>query len=143
MRASLLPLVAFLPAALSRPDLLPTPEPTPAVAADQALVPRAEPTDIWVAIDKDGSPTTTVTPHMTTISGTPTLADAPPYELTGTVFTWVDKMQKTTSTGSRKPAPTGKGKAGSFPKCFTKDKTTPFCEPVSGGTLYVGKTYYG
>ncbi|SPO07637.1 uncharacterized protein DNG_10332 [Cephalotrichum gorgonifer] len=140
MRAALL--LPFLPAALSLPEL-PTARSAPAPTAEPApIVPRAEATAIWVAIDKDGSPTTTATPYQTTIDGTPTLVDAPPYELTGTVFTWVDHLQKTTSTGSRKPGPTGKGKSGTFVKCFSKHETSPFCEPVNEGQLLVGNTYY-
>ncbi|KAL2106762.1 hypothetical protein VUR80DRAFT_6232 [Thermomyces stellatus] len=52
-------------------------------------------------------------------------------------------MRKTTSTGSRRPAPTGKGKTGAFAKCFREGQDSPFCEPAEGGSmLRVGKTYY-
>lgn len=159
MRALLLPLL--LSTALALPGPAPTPEPHPAepagapvtaaaeatgapTPAAAAIVPRADPTAIWVGVNKDGSPTATVTPHQTLVNGHLTLADAPPYELTGSEFTWLEHMRKTTSTGSRRPAPTGKGKTGAFAKCFKEGQDSPFCEPVEGGSvLRVGKTYYG
>lgn len=157
MRAALL---ALLPAALGLPGPVPTPDPHPAAPAQPAataaaeptlaptdapaavLAPRADPTAIWVGVDKDGSPTMTMTPHQTIVDGRLTLADAPPYELTGTVFSYVQHLRKTTSTGSRRPAPTGKGKTGAFSKCFAKDEVSPFCEPLPGGKMLAGKTYY-
>lgn len=162
MMRALLPLL--LSTAFALPGPAPTPEPVPvapaapaeapATAAAEAtlaptpaaaaVVPRADPTAIWVGVNKDGSPTATVTPHQTLVNGQLTLADAPPYELTGSVFTWLEHMRKTTSTGSRRPAPTGKGKTGAFAKCFKEGQSSPFCEPVEGGNvMIVGKTYYG
>ena len=131
---------ATTPAVVARAE--PTVAPTPAAPA-VAIAPRVEPTAIWVGVNKDGSPTATVTPHQTIIDGRLTLVDAPPYELTGTVFTWVEQMRQTTSTGSRRPAPTGKGKTGAFPKCFKAGEESPFCEPVRDGSIMrVGKNYY-
>lgn len=157
MRAALL---ALLPAALGLPGAVPTPDPHPAGPAQPAataaaeptlaptdapaavIAPRADPTAIWVEVDKNGSPTVTMTPHQTIVDGRLTLADAPPYELTGSVFSYVEHLRKTTSTGSRRPAPTGKGKTGAFSKCFAKDDKSPWCEPLAGGKMLAGKTYY-
>jgi hypothetical protein len=82
-----------------------------------------------------------VTPLQTTISGTPTLQGAAPYEVTGTIFsTYVP--DKTTFT-SRPPAPT-QGQEGAFARCIKKKNETnaPFCDPGPGGELYVGESYY-
>jgi Psg1-like protein len=110
------------------------------------LFPRADPTAIWVSVDDDGTPVTTATPQETTVSGTPTLADAPPLEVTGTVFTVTEDLRLVTSTGSPLPAPTGsKDPSGAFARCFRKkdDEFAPFCDPAPGSQLFVGNTYYG
>ncbi|KAK0631957.1 hypothetical protein B0T14DRAFT_490407 [Immersiella caudata] len=113
------------------------------VAARQADAPTpASPTDVWVTVDESGRPKT-VTPVLTTISGTPTVISGAPYEITGTVFTQTRNAAITTSTGVPAPTATGKDGSGSFALCKKPEGDfAPFCEPKNNATIYPGKTHY-
>jgi len=112
------------------------------------LLPRqtqsaANPTDLWVTVDESGRPKT-VTPILTTISGTPTIISGAPYQVTGTVFTQTRADVKiTTSTGAEQPKATGSDGSGSFALCRNRDGDhAPFCEPKNNATIYPGATHY-
>ncbi|KAI2622455.1 hypothetical protein GGR54DRAFT_64648 [Hypoxylon sp. NC1633] len=97
----------------------------------------------WVTVNEDGKPST-VTPVLSTISGSPTIISGAPHDLTATVFTETNYGKVSTSTGTA-PIPTatdGDG-AGSFPVCHNKDGDhVPWCLPTEGTPLYPGTTYY-
>lgn len=97
----------------------------------------------WVTVGDDGKPKT-VTPVLTTISGTPTVISGAPAQLTGTVFTETNYGQVTTSTGTAPIATaTNTDGAGSFLVCSNKDgENAPWCAPSPGENLYPGTTYY-
>ncbi|EOO00735.1 hypothetical protein UCRPA7_3754 [Phaeoacremonium minimum UCRPA7] len=103
----------------------------------------ASPTDLWVTVGPDGTPKT-VTPVLTTISGTPTVISGAPNDLTATVFTRTSQGDVRTSTGDAPiPTATDKAGAGSFSVCHNKDGVNaPFCQPSANSTLNPGKTYY-
>ncbi|PTB73517.1 hypothetical protein M440DRAFT_1404519 [Trichoderma longibrachiatum ATCC 18648] len=92
-----------------------TPEPHQAAALDLArranIAPRADPTAPWVTVGDEGKPVKTITPSMTTISGTPTLVSVAPHDITASVYTWTTWGSITTSTG-RPPNPTATSKDG-------------------------------
>ncbi|KAI0450552.1 hypothetical protein F5B21DRAFT_490468 [Xylaria acuta] len=102
---------------------------------DTALAP-------WVTVNDDGK-ASTVTPVLTTISGTPTVLSGAPHDITATVFTYTSYGKVVTSTGSA-PAPTATGKnAGSFAVCDNMDgEFAPWCKPDGETPLYIGTTYY-
>ncbi|KAI0435898.1 hypothetical protein F4803DRAFT_544069 [Xylaria telfairii] len=104
-------------------------------ATDAALEP-------WVTVNDDGK-ASTVTPVLTTISGTPTVISGAPHDITATVFTYTSYGKVVTSTGLA-PGPTATGQsAGSFPLCDNKDgKFAPWCKPDGESPLYIGTTYY-
>ncbi|KAI0845645.1 hypothetical protein F5Y00DRAFT_163407 [Daldinia vernicosa] len=98
----------------------------------------------WVTVNEDGKPST-VTPVLSTISGTPTVISGAPHDLTATVFTETNYGKVSTSTGTAPIAtPTGgSAGAGSFPVCHNKDGDyAPWCQPTQETPLYVGTTYY-
>jgi hypothetical protein len=116
----------------------------PAMAS--ALVARqANPTEPWVTVDPSGTPKT-ITPVVTTISGTPTIISGAPQALTASVFTNTNNGDVRVSTGPP-PLPTatavnGAG-AGAFPVCENKvGPGSPFCTPAQGNVLNPGITYY-
>ncbi|KAI2628078.1 hypothetical protein GGS26DRAFT_132476 [Hypomontagnella submonticulosa] len=98
----------------------------------------------WVTVNEDGKPST-VTPVLSTISGTPTVISGAPHDLTATVFTETNYGKISTSTGTA-PIPTATGGdagAGAFPVCHNKDGDhAPWCQPTEGTPLYPGTTYY-
>ncbi|KAI2783802.1 hypothetical protein F4815DRAFT_314751 [Daldinia loculata] len=98
----------------------------------------------WVTVNEDGKPST-VTPVLSTISGSPTVISGAPHDLTATVFTETNYGKVSTSTGTAPiPTPTGgSAGAGSFPVCHNKDGDhAPWCQPTQETPLYVGTTYY-
>ncbi|KAI1145963.1 hypothetical protein F4825DRAFT_442168 [Nemania diffusa] len=112
------------------------PNPLQPRTTDAALEP-------WVTVNEDGQPST-VTPVLSTISGTPTVISGAPYAVTETVFTYTSYGKVITSTGTTPPAPTATGKgAGSFAVCENLDgDMAPWCRPDGETPLYVGTTYY-
>ncbi|KAI0859646.1 hypothetical protein F4860DRAFT_481738 [Xylaria cubensis] len=116
------------PRATDAPDI--------ADATDPAL-------DPWVTVDGDGT-ASTVTPVLTTISGTPTILSGAPHDITATVFTYTSYGKVATSTGTAPPAPTAtSNSAGSFALCENMDgEFAPWCKPDGDSPLYVGTTYY-
>ncbi|KAK5663766.1 hypothetical protein OQA88_4197 [Cercophora sp. LCS_1] len=113
-----------------------------------AVAPRqtqsaVNPTDAWVTVDESGKPKT-ITPVLTTISGTPTIISGAPYEVTGTVFTSTRADVKlTTITGAAQPKATGADGSGAFAVCHNLDGPfAPFCDPQNNATLYPDGTYY-
>ncbi|KAI0399080.1 hypothetical protein F4802DRAFT_591083 [Xylaria palmicola] len=107
-------------------------------ATDAALEP-------WVTVNDDGKPST-VTPVLTTVSGTPTVVDGAPHDVTATVFTYTSYGKIVTSTGEP-PGPTatstGDDGAGSFAQCSNLDgEFAPWCHPDGESPLYVGTAYY-
>ncbi|KAL7943148.1 hypothetical protein V8C42DRAFT_329836 [Trichoderma barbatum] len=121
-----------------------TPEPQLDMHRRANIQRRADPTAPWVTVGDEGTPVKTVTPKMTTISGTPTLVDVAPHDITATVYTWTNWGEITTSTG-RPPNPTAlsSDKVGVFSRCYNKDgEDAPFCTPYKNSTLLTGSTYY-
>lgn len=109
--------------------VLASPAPVPAPAADTTTAPLA-PTDAWVSVGSDGT-AKTITPLLTTISGTPTVLSAKP-TVSGT------------ASSTEQPEATATNGAGSFPVCSNVDgDLAPFCAPTNGSTLNPGITYYG
>ncbi|KAM7202366.1 Protein of unknown function (DUF4448) domain containing protein [Rhypophila sp. PSN 637] len=95
----------------------------------------------WVTVNRDHV-AATVTPIVTTIDGTPTIKDAMPYHLTGTIFTTTVHFDRSTSTGSAVPTANKHGE-GSFIRCSKPDPATkPFCLPTKNQTLYAGVNYF-
>ncbi|KAI0178979.1 hypothetical protein GGR52DRAFT_534316 [Hypoxylon sp. FL1284] len=115
------------------------------VAAVPNLRPRETNTALepWVTVDDEGKPST-VTPVLSTISGTPTVVSGAPHDLTATVFTQTNYGKVSTSTGTAPtPTPTAAGGAGSFQVCHNKNgENAPWCIPTEGTPLYIGTTYY-
>ena len=138
MRASgrLLPACLLFGAATAIPAAVTAP--TPVAARDDAAL---EP---WVTVNESGQPQT-ITPVLTTISGTPTVISGAPYELTGSVFTRTDNGDVRTTTGPA-PFPTATNTlgAGVFESCRNHDgDLKPFCMPSNNATLYPDSVYYG
>ncbi|KAI1817246.1 hypothetical protein GGS20DRAFT_534253 [Poronia punctata] len=112
-------------------------------AAPNAVQPRA--TDIalkpWVTVNEDGKPST-VTPVMSTISGTPTLISGAPHDLTASVFTYTSYGKVITSTGPP-PQPTANGKgATSVWVCHNLDgENAPWCLPTGKEPMYKDTEY--
>lgn len=108
------------------------------------LQPRADPTAPWVTVGDEGTPVKTVTPKMTTVSGTPTLVDVAPHDITASVFTWTSWGDIFTSTGlPPNPTATSKNQDGVFSRCYNKDgEDAPFCTPYKNSTLTTGNIYY-
>ncbi|KAH8655171.1 hypothetical protein BX600DRAFT_469227 [Xylariales sp. PMI_506] len=107
---------------------------------------RARATDSltpWVTVGDNGT-AVTITPVLTTISGTTTILSAAPNDITGSVFTQTNLGRITTSTGTAPmPTATATDGAGSFPVCTNLDGThAPWCTPSDGANLYPGTTYY-
>ncbi|KAL6876675.1 hypothetical protein J3F83DRAFT_726668 [Trichoderma novae-zelandiae] len=135
-----------LPAA-AMPKATPSPQPA---AMDEGLArranlePRADPTAPWVTVGDEGKPVKTVTPKMSTVSGTPTLVDVAPHDITASVYTWTTWGSITTSTGlPPNPTATSKDNEGVFSRCYNKDgEDAPFCTPYKNSTLLTGNTYY-
>ncbi len=132
----LLPACLGLGTALAVPAAVPAP--TPIAARDGTDL------DPWVTINESGQPKT-VTPVLTTISGTPTVISPAPYQLTGSVFTQTNNGDVRTTTGSAPlPTATNVEGAGVFNVCNNRDGDfKPFCLPSDNGTLYPGSIYYG
>ncbi|ODA76150.1 hypothetical protein RJ55_08433 [Drechmeria coniospora] len=106
---------------------------------------RVDPMLPWIAVDDEGQPSTTYSPTVTTIDGTPTPVNGAPHDLTASVYTWTTWGHITTSTGEP-PNPTAT-KAGSlegaFSRCYNLDGPfAPFCRPDINSTLLTGNTYY-
>lgn len=101
-----------------------TPSPTPT----GALAP-------WVSVNESGKPKT-ITPVLTTISGTPTTLSPAPFAVTASVSTQ-------TSTGSSAPKATSPN--GAFAICTNTSPSSlaPFCSPENNATLHPGVTHYG
>ncbi|KAK1837143.1 hypothetical protein QBC39DRAFT_246816 [Podospora conica] len=123
----------------STPTVEPTASPPPATT----LPAPTNAIDPWVTVDESGKPKT-ITPVLTTISGTPTIISGAPYEVTGTVFTQTRDAKLTTSTGSSPPQATHTDGSGAFAICNNKDPDAfaPFCEPKNNVTLNPGITHY-
>ncbi|KAJ2892994.1 hypothetical protein MKZ38_009143 [Zalerion maritima] len=107
---------------------------------------RADPaeTDLWVTV-ADGTPST-VTPVVTTISGTETVLDAAPSNLKETVYTRINNGDATTVTETAPIATaTETDGDGAFVLCSNTDgekAPRPFCPVAGGQALVVGGTYY-
>lgn len=99
--------------------------------------------ELWVSVDDSGVPKT-ITPIMSTVSGTPTaVSDAAPFEITATVRTKIIHGYVTTSTGRSLPTADANSKAGAFPICHNKAGSgAPFCFPSPGSQVHPGTTYY-
>ncbi|KHN96830.1 uncharacterized protein MAM_05386 [Metarhizium album ARSEF 1941] len=99
----------------------------------------------WVTVDDNGNPSTTFTPVLTTISGTPSAVDAAPHDLTASVYTLASYGHVSTSTGLP-PNPTATNAVtnqGSFSRCYNRNGPyAPFCRPSYNSTIYTGNTYY-
>ncbi|KAK0630068.1 hypothetical protein B0T17DRAFT_527441 [Bombardia bombarda] len=117
-----------------------------ATASGQLLVDSkatpAHPTDVWVSVNDQGHPAT-VTPALTIVDGTPTIASGAPYEVTGTVFTKTKQASVTIATGvTPQIAHNDKGE-GAFALCNNKNGTArPFCLPADTAPLYPEDFYY-
>ena len=117
----------------------------PAAAARIGVRAGAAPTDPWVTVDESGTPKT-VTPVVTTISGTPTIISGAPNDLTATVFTRTSQGAVSTSTGAapltKDTAAAGGGGAGAFPICHAAASRAPFCDPAPGSPLLLGCLFF-
>jgi hypothetical protein len=107
--------------------------------------PRATdaPLEPWVTVNEDGKPST-ITPVLTTISGTPTVISGAPHDITANVFTYTSYGKIITTTSSPPlPTPTGDDDGGAFPPCHNLDgDNAPWCLPRLDEPLYVGTRYY-
>ncbi|KAK3309933.1 uncharacterized protein B0T15DRAFT_18681 [Chaetomium strumarium] len=113
------------------------PKPTGLVARQAADL-----DNLWVTVDESGVPRT-VTPVLTTISGTPTLLNAPPHDVTATVWTKHPYGEVTTITGPARPKATNDKGAGAFAACRNIDgEFKPFCMPKNNDVYYPGSTHY-
>ncbi len=119
-----------------------------AAAGLRLRAPPASATAPWVTVGDDGVPKT-VTPVLSTISGTPTVISGAPDALTASIVTQTTQGLVRTSTlsgSANAPAPTATAAdgAGAFTVCHNKDgPRAPFCAPTEGTTLNPGTTYYG
>ncbi|KAH7018526.1 uncharacterized protein B0I36DRAFT_368541 [Microdochium trichocladiopsis] len=96
----------------------------------------------WVTVDASGV-ASTVTPAVSTVSGTTAIVDGAPADVTGTVRTvpYWDTTSTITDTPSP-PKPTGEV-AGAFAVCKNRaGKDAPFCSPQAGSKLFPGSRYY-
>ncbi|KAI0505659.1 hypothetical protein F5B22DRAFT_627298 [Xylaria bambusicola] len=122
---------------------MPNPNPHQPRAADAADATDAA-LEPWVTVNDDGTPST-VTPVLSTISGTPTVISGAPHDVTATVFTYTSYGKVITSTGAA-PGPTAAANSNStgvFGVCNNKDgEFAPWCRPEVNSTLYVDTTYY-
>jgi hypothetical protein len=114
------------------------PKPTGLVARQTADL-----DNLWVTVDESGIPRT-VTPVLTTISGTPILLNAPPHDVTATVWTKHPYGEPTTITGPPRPKPTSGNGAGAFAACHngTHGEFKPFCLPKNNDVYYPGSSHY-
>lgn len=89
----------------------------------------------WVSVNESGKPKT-ITPVLTTISGTPTTLSPASFAVTASVSTQ-------TSTGSSAPKATSPN--GAFAICTNTSPSSlaPFCSPENNATLHPGVTHYG
>ncbi|KAI0393750.1 hypothetical protein F5Y17DRAFT_431237 [Xylariaceae sp. FL0594] len=114
------------------------PNPVEPRATDAALEP-------WVTVNADGEPAT-ITPVLSTISGTPTIISGAPHDLTAEVFTYTSYGKVITTTSSAPlatPTGTGDNQAGAFSRCHNLDgANAPWCLPKIDEPLYVGRRYY-
>ncbi|KAM4058112.1 hypothetical protein HRG_010934 [Hirsutella rhossiliensis] len=138
--------------AAAGPAPAPTPAPTAALARrnDLTIRPSAsfmtvDPTAPWVSVNDEGQPVKTVTPSVATVSGTPSVVDGAPHDLTASVYSWTSYGLITTSTGAP-PNPTATKAStpeGAFSRCFNqKDDFAPFCRPLYNSTLLTSNTFY-
>ncbi|KAL6701802.1 hypothetical protein J3F84DRAFT_355830 [Trichoderma pleuroticola] len=135
---------ALCGSASAMPKATPEPQLDMNILRRANLQPRADPTAPWVTVGDEGTPVKTVTPKVTTVSGTPTLVDVAPHDITASVFTWTSWGDIFTSTG-RPPNPTAtsKNQDGVFSRCYNKDgEDAPFCTPYKNSTLTTGSIYY-
>ncbi|QUC21464.1 uncharacterized protein UV8b_05707 [Ustilaginoidea virens] len=99
----------------------------------------------WVTVNDEGNPVTTLTPAVSSVSGTPSPVDAAPHDLTASLYTVTNYGHVYTSTGLP-PNPTAtnaKTNEGSFSRCFNqRGAYAPFCRPTHNSTIYTGRTYY-
>ncbi|KAK2589633.1 hypothetical protein QQS21_012689 [Conoideocrella luteorostrata] len=98
----------------------------------------------WVEVDADSNPSKTITPAVSTVSGTPSPVGTAPHDLTASVYTINDHGRLYTSTmHPPNPTATNANGAGSFSRCFNeKGQYAPFCRPTYNSSIYVGNTYY-
>ena len=136
--ARVLPIVLLFGAVAAVPAPGPTPTPVLGARDDAANL------DPWVTVNESGQPKT-ITPVLTTISGTPTVISPAPYVLTGSVFTETDNGDVKTTTGAAPlPTATNSQGAGVFDVCKNQNGDfKPFCMPSNNATLYPGSVYYG
>ncbi|KAL7939531.1 hypothetical protein V8C35DRAFT_10608 [Trichoderma chlorosporum] len=132
------------------PKATPEPQPHPQLEMQMQMLrranlqPRADATAPWVTVGDEGTPVKTVTPKMTTVSGTPTLVDVAPHDITASAYTWTSWGDIFTSTG-RPPNPTATStnNDGVFSRCYNVDgDDAPFCTPYKNSTLTTGNIYY-
>lgn len=110
-----------------------------------AVIARQFVVNDWVFVDSDGK-ASTVTATVTSRNGALSTISAPPYMLTGSVFTVTRDGTVETSTGTPPPptATAESGAGGYFAVCHNKEGTdSPFCQPRRDSELSLGKTYYG
>lgn len=97
---------------------------------------------LWVTVDEVGS-ASTVTPALSTVSGTTTIVNAAPAEITGTVVTIPYAHTTSTVTGTPAPPKATGNTAGAFPVCNNLDgENAPWCSPAKDVVLLTGTTYY-
>ncbi|KAK0735030.1 hypothetical protein B0T26DRAFT_632653 [Lasiosphaeria miniovina] len=132
----------LLDAALAIPAAAPVAVRKNVVVARQATPASPNPTAAWVTVDDSGH-AKTVTPVLTTISGTPTVISAAPHDATATVFTYNNFDGAVTSTGPAEPQATNSEGAGAFAVCHNTDGNyKPFCSPTNNTTIYPGGIHY-
>lgn len=120
-------------------------EPAPTITEAPVLAKRADATALWVSVDDEGRPATTLTPSVTTgDDGSTGMADAAPHDLTASVFTSTYYGIVATSTGDPpNPTATNKHTEGAFSRCYNEDgDNKPLCYPKPSSTLYKDTIYY-
>ncbi|KAL2752001.1 hypothetical protein ACRALDRAFT_2055494 [Sodiomyces alcalophilus JCM 7366] len=101
---------------------------------------------IWISVDADGT-AHTITPTTDVVGGVTTTIDAPPYSLTGRIFTITQTDGVVTTSSGNPPPPRATdsdGGRGYFNPCRgnANSAISPFCTPRDEAELFAEEPYY-